>query len=227
VNDDREVNRDAKTGEFVSDEYTAANPDTTVTEHIEPPVLHLSQQDRDDLEALNSEEDTPPYHTILESWRAVLQGSAGQEKVRPTPQWCNKLVASYNGLTYDACYALRDLLFARINKLREILEAEIDSDDECLNYTSAEEDRSENLVHYKALLLNWQLEILRWELEWDCLNPDAAADLASISEVHKMFFEPGMGLVQWLENIQLEFTESDQIDLANALNALKEEVNGE
>lgn len=200
---------------------------TEHTEHIEPPELILSEQDKADLEALNAEEDAPPYHAILESWRAILQPAAAEGQKRPTPQWCNKLVASYNGLTYADMYNFRDLLFGRIAKMLEIIDAEIAKDDECLNVVNAEEDREQNAVHYKAILTDWQVEILRWELDWDCLNPDAAADLASISEVHKMFFEAGMGLVQWLENIQMQFTESDQIELANTLNALREEVNGE
>jgi hypothetical protein len=226
---DEKRNRSAETGEFVSDEFAEEHPDTTVRETIEypDPDILLSEQDKADLEALNAEEDVPPYHTILESWREVLRPAAKEGDKRPTPQWCNKLVASYIGLTYADMYNFRDLFFSRIGKLLEILEGVIDSDDECLHYTSAEEDRAENAKHYKEILKLWQLEILRWELDWDCLNPDAAADLASISEVHKMFFEAGMGLVQWLENIQLNFTEADQTELALALKGLQEEVNGE
>lgn len=215
----RKVSRDAGDGQFVSPGEAAADPDGTVVESIEypDPDILLSERDKADLEALANEPDQPVYHTILESWRAILEPALEEGQKRPTPQWCNKIVASYNGLTYADMYLYRDLLFGRLKQLLDLLVEEIASDAECLNYTSAEEDRVENHGHYKNMLFLWQSTILGWELDWDCLNPDAAPDIASISEVHKMIFEPGIGIVQWLDNIKLEFTEADQIEMGQAL----------
>ena len=169
--------------------------------------------------------EPPAYHPVLEVWREVLRPAAAEATKRVTPQWANRIVASYSGIDFADMERVRDSYFGKIAQLGAILEQEIDGDDECLNPATPEEDVAENAHHYKNLLLNWQLQFLQWELEWECTSPDAAVELAAISEVHKMFFS-ATGVTAYLDNIRFEFTEDDQADLGAALEELRE-VNGE
>ena len=185
---------------------------------------NLTDQDLRDLELLGSTDgDTvPSYHTILEVWREVLKPAAVEARKKVTPRWASNMVAQYAGVTFADCNELRDRYFAKIAELLNILTLEIGTDPDCLSYTTPEDDALENSTHYKNLLLQWQLAVLNWEMEWDCTQPHAGAEIAAISEVHKMFFGD-TGLTQFLDNIKFEFTEDDQQQLADALNEFRGE----
>jgi hypothetical protein len=181
--------RDAKTGEFVDEEYALANPDTTVRETIEQPTV-FSEQDVRDLHELGvTDGDVPSYHVILEVWREVLKPAhAERESGKVTPQWAGRMVSSYQELRFADCQELQRRYFDKLIDLHQVIVDEIEGDDECLNYTDPEEDAKENRDHYLEILRQWQEKFLRWELEWDCTDTHAAIELAAISETYKVFF---------------------------------------
>lgn len=212
--------RDAVTGEIVSAEYAEEHPDTTVRETIE-----LSDQDREDLAKLDEGVDLPEeptFHTVLEVWREVLRPARDELGKKITPQWASRIVSSYQDVGFNDMPEMRDRYYGKIIELLEILEAEIATDDECLRYTTPEEDVVENREHYMNVLRDWQLRFLQWELDWECTDKQAGVELAAVSEVHKAFFGQ-TGLTQFLENIRLEVTEDDQNKLAAALADLRGE----
>ena len=163
----------------------------------------------------------PSYHPILQIWREVLK-PGHDERLEPiTAGFANKIVSSYREITFADMGEYRDRYFDKIAELETILLEEIASDEDCLTYTSPEEDVEHNSQHYKNLLLNWQLAIVQWEKEWDFSAPDAGVEIAAISEVHKMFFSD-TGLTAFLDNIQFQFTDADRQELAEAIQALKD-----
>jgi hypothetical protein len=183
--------------------------------------IEFTDQDRADLAALGVETDEmPTFHPVLMVWREVLKPAAAEATKKVTPQWASRMVASYNGLEYRHMDELRDRYFGKVGDLLAILEHEISTDDECLKYTTPEEDVEHNTTHYLNLLLNWQLAFLSWELEWTCTDEFAVVELAAISETHKMFFGQ-TGLTAFLDNIRFQYTEADQADLAAALEELR------
>jgi len=159
------------------------------------------------------------YHTLLEVWRGVLKPAEAEAKKLVTPQWANRIVSSYNGISFADMNQFRDLYFDRVRDLAKILDIEIESDDECLNLTTPEEDVEHNAHHYKNVLLNWQKTFMLWELDWRCDDEMAAIDLATISEVHKMFFDQN-GLIGLLDQIKFEFTDDDRMFLQQELGEL-------
>lgn len=165
--------------------------------------------------------EAPSYHTILEVWREVLKPAAQEATKNVTAGWANRILSAYHGLEFKNMVLFRDRYFAKLEQLFQLVLDEIATDADCLSYGTPEEDREENAQHYKNLLRSWQLAILQWELDWDCTAPDAAIEVAAISEVHKMFFGQ-QGITAFLDNIQLEFTEEDQQELADALEELRE-----
>ena len=212
--------RDAGTGQIVTEEYALENPTTTVKETIE-----LSDQDREDLAKLDdgvTAVPDPTYHPVLQVWREILKPARDELDSKITPQWASRIVQSYQDVGYNDMPAMRDRYYGKILELLYILETEIASDDECLNYSTPEEDVLENRAHYFNLLRDWQLQFLRWELSWDCTDPHAGVELAAVSEVHKAFFGQ-TGVTQYLENIKLELTPADQDELAAALEELRGE----
>jgi hypothetical protein len=164
--------------------------------------------------------EMPSFHPILQVWREVLKPAREEKDARVTPAWANRIIASYQGLTFADMNHYRDSYFAKILELADLLDEEIASDDECLNPATPEEDAEENSDHYKNLLLVWQKAVLGWEMGWDTAAPGAAVEVAAISEVHKMFFGE-TGIVAFLDNIKFEFTEADQNELAAELEAMK------
>jgi hypothetical protein len=183
--------------------------------------IEMSEKDEADLKQLLEEGAEPEFHTVLEVWREVLSNGPELAKEKVTPQWASKIVGTYQGVTFADMEDVQAGYFALIGELAALLDAEIKTDKDCLSYTTAEDDVENNATHYKNLLRDWQLAFLQWELDWDTKDPYAAAQLASISEVHKMFFGQ-TGLTAYLDNIKLEYTEADQEELGRALIDLRE-----
>lgn len=165
--------------------------------------------------------EAPSYHPILRIWREVLSNAENEIGARVTPQWANRITSSYRELNFADMPRFRDNLFGKLMEYASILETEIETDEDCLKPKSPEEDVEHNSGHYKAMLAHWQILLLQWELDWDCTAPDAGLEIAAISEVHKMVFGP-TGLTAFLDNIKFEYTEADQAELAEVLDAMKE-----
>jgi hypothetical protein len=185
--------------------------------------IEYSDVDRLDLARLGLEPDgqEPTFHPILQIWQAVLQPSADVLTQKVTPQWANRIITAYVGLDFYDMELFRNKYFTKMADLAAILDLEVASDDECLTYTDPADDARHNSHHYKNLLLQWQQQILQWEMDWTCTDDDAATELAAISEVHKFFFGQ-TGLTAFLDNIGFEFTEDDTATLRVALEEFKE-----
>lgn len=197
-------------------------------ESIEAPVTDdddlLSEQDKADLKALAAEDGTVQLnHTLLRIWKEVLAPACKEVGKNVTPQWASQMIQTYRGITFSDCNELRDRYYSKLFVLMDILDAEIESDDLCLEFTEPGEDLEHNGVHYKNLLANWQKQFLTWELEWRCDQSWAAVELAALSEVHKILFgsPERQGLTAFLENIKFEWHEDDQRALGEELEAMK------
>ena len=182
-------------------------------------TIELPDQDKTDLHRLYAEPDgveAALFHPILQVWREVLKPAADEMDQKITPNWANRIVTSFTEVRFADMELYRKSYFGKLMQLAEILDDEIASDDDCLTYTTPEEDALENAHHYKNLLLNWQLAVLQWEMDWNTTDLDAAVELAAISEVHKMFFG-AQGITAFLDNIGFEFTDDDSQSLMIAL----------
>ena len=165
--------------------------------------------------------ETPEYHSILQVWQEVLAASKNVRQERITPQWALRVVTSHPEVTFSDMKDYRDLYYQSIDELAEALQVEIETDDECLNAASPEEDAEQNTFHYINVIISWQKIILTWELEWDVDDIDAPVRLAVISDVHKMFFGE-VGLTSLLDQINFDFSEDSQNLLRSELEELKE-----
>jgi hypothetical protein len=196
-------------------------------ETIELPPTDLDEADLIAMYSSPDAEKPPKHHTVLETWTAVLAPAKEDSTSKIAPQYATNMVAQYPGVGFAEMPAFRDIYFERILTLEEILRLEVESDPECLQRDSAAEDLKYNADHYKNILMQWQLQFLQWELDWDTTDEMAGVHLGALSEVHKMFFGAN-GLVAYLTSINFdaEYTEADQAALVEALNELKEQ-NGE
>jgi len=183
--------------------------------------IELSEKDEADLAQLLADGAEPEFHPVLEVWREVLANGPELAKEKVSPQWASKIVGTYQGVNFADMEEVQARYFAKIGELANVLDLEIATDKDCLTYRKPEEDAEENAVHYKNLLRDWQMTFLQWELDWKTTDPQAAVELAAISEVHKMFFGQ-TGLTAYLDNIKFEFNEQDQQDLAEALLELRD-----
>lgn len=177
------------------------------------------------VEDIIAEASGAQYHTILEAWREILKNADTDRKARITPMWAGKICAKYPQIAFSDMPDFNELFFHKIDRLAEIVDMEIDSDPECLNCASAEEDVTLNSHHYLNILVNWQKLFLVWELEWDCTVYEAAMELGAISETHRMFFGD-TGLTGLLDQIGYTFSEENQMYLTEELEDLKNSWEG-
>jgi hypothetical protein len=177
------------------------------------------------VEDILGEASSAKFHTVLEMWREVLRSVDTLDVQRITPQWASRVVNMHAELRFRDMPRFRDKYIERVTELRTILEELIETDDECLLQTSAEEDVQHNSALYALVLTEWQKAILLWEMQWDCTSLDAAIDFATIAEVHKMFFGE-QGLTGLLDQINFEFTDADREMLYGELEQLKQSEEG-
>ena len=188
-------------------------------------MTEMTEKDEADLKQLLEEGAEVEFHPVLQVWREVLSNGPELAKEKVTPQWASKIVGTYTGVHFADMERMQELYFSKIGALAAILEYEINTDSDCLTYTTPELDAVENANHYKNLLRDWQLMFLQWELDWKTTDPEAAVELAAISEVHKMFFDP-QGLTALLDQINFQFTDTDRDTLGELLAGLIENAEG-
>lgn len=179
----------------------------------------LSEKDLADLDALSNGQ-APSFHPILEVWKKVLEPLDTERHEKVTPQFASRITASYRGIEFGDMNEYRDRYFDKLAELRDVLHAELETDEDYDKPESPEEDLEHNSRHYRQLLLDWQKVILRWELEWECTAPDAAIELAAISEAHKMFFGQ-TGITDFLQHINFQFTDAEQAEIHAELEGMK------
>jgi hypothetical protein len=165
--------------------------------------------------------ETPSFHTILEVWREILRPAQAAKDEHITPQWASRICSKYQQLEFRDMPEFRDRYFDKIAALESILLKVIHTDEESLNQATPEEDAEHNSENYISVLTEWQICVLGWELDWDCTDPAAAAEMAAISEVHTMFFGE-VGLTSLLDQINFEFTDIHRDALGLALLNYKE-----
>lgn len=190
---------------------------------IEPSLKVVESIEMDEPETVESPPDGPSYHTLLEVWREVLAPGRTQEMRQQViaPQWATRIVGTYTGVSFADCGDIHVLLLDLVEDLAQILDEQIASDSQALSRTEAELDATENAQHYKDLLREWQRYFLEQELAWRCTDRDAAIQLAALGEAHRLFFGQ-TGLTAHLDTIGFEFTEADQQELGEALEATRQ-----
>lgn len=196
-----------------------------MTEHTDEQLAAEDQLTIENILAASGEEP-PPYNTLLKVWAEVIGASKSVRKERINPQWAVRVTSTHAQVFLQDMPEYRDLYYDKIDQLLEALQAEIDTDDECLNYTTVEEDLANNHAHYVNVVFSWQKLILSWELDWDCENESAAVELATIIDVHKMFFGD-VGLISLFDNIGFDFSEDLQQQLFEELEELKNNWNSD
>lgn len=168
----------------------------------------------------------PDFHPILEVWREVLKPAAKEAEAKISPNWAVRISGAYREVNYAHMPEFQARYFGLLLELAEVINTEIATDDQCLTWTTPEEDVEHNSGHYKNILRDWQLAIMRRELNWNPTSPYAGVEVAVLSEIHKLFFANGTGITAFLDNIRFEFTDADQANLAAALDELRLEVLG-
>lgn len=192
--------------------------------------LPMTEKDQADLADMLAEPDNFEYHTVLQVWLEVLKQENLDLNRAITPRWATNIVSKYDEISFADMPVYVEEYFDIVVACRDIVQAQVDDNPECLVFNDAAEDALENAPIYKDILLGWQLEFLKRELTWNCEDPRAAVKIAALSEAHGVFFGE-TGLSGHLEVIKLEFTEADQQELQDSLTeyrvAMAEGVTGE
>lgn len=183
----------------------------------------MSEKETTDLtvEDIVSEAGQVKYVTILEVWRSVLNNVDTAKDEHISIAHAVRVRSSYDGLTFQAIPDYYERFCKILSEARDIVVHEIESDSECLNMASAEEDAEHNAFHYKNIIFNWQRLIRMYELEWTCTDVDAAAHVAGLGEANRMIFDQ-TGIASLLDQIEFRLTEDDMAELVRELEELSE-----
>jgi len=185
---------------------------------------HESTEDLDfDIESIFENPDEPiVLRTLLEIWRELLSNIEHERVERISANVAQKIVATWPKLDFKDVPAYLRHYYDLLAEQRLVVLAEIHKDPAALKYLG-EEDPIENREHYEEILFGWNLNVARWEREWDVTDPEAAIKLAAIIDAQG-FFLAQTGLVAHLSEIGFEFTEADGERLVARLQAAKEEL---
>lgn len=172
----------------------------------------------------DEEADAPEYHPILQVWQAVLEPARQEMTTKVTPQWAQRIIGNHVGIGFADMEDFRDLYFTRLLHMASFIAEAIEEDPESLNQLTPKEDLEHNSQHYRELILAWNRELLRWEMEWHTSSPTAAIEIAATGEIFKIFFGSPQqpGIVAHLDQIGFEFNEADQKWLVHELELFKE-----
>lgn len=165
--------------------------------------------------------DDKDYRSILEVWSKLFEPLEEMRKDPVTPNWAIRITSHYGNIELREMENFRDRYFHVALEMAAILQATIDANEDCLKVYSAEEDRDLNGGLYFQVLVDWQLNLLQHELEWDCISKSAGVDIAVMGEIHNLLFGD-MGLAGHLNSINYELSDDDQQNMAQALNEARE-----
>lgn len=158
-------------------------------------------------------------HTVLEIWTNVLSNIEGNEDEHISPRYAHSIVSNWPKLSYQDIAGYTRQYFMFLKGLRNILTEEVDKDPEA--FGRIENDVEENRAHYLELIAGWQVQIERWELEWDCTAPKSHIGVAALADATS-FFVGAQGLVEHLSQIGFQFSDEDREALRLRLLAVKE-----
>ena len=152
------------------------------------------------------ESEEAEKHTLLEVWQHLLASieNAAAEKI--TMQDAARVTGNYPQLKIQDLAAYYQVYYAALTGMRDILQAEIDTDKDC--FKRLDDDAEKNRHHYLNLLVSWQRQIREWEDVWECTDDDAHVVMAALADAAS-FVLGSKGMVAHLESISFQMTPDD------------------
>lgn len=166
-------------------------------------------------------EASAPYHSILEVWRASLAPVIDSPE-KPTLVESATMVSSYANLTFGLAEVAYGLVRAHLTRILNLVNEAIEENEGCLDVQSPAEDREENGEIYVGLVKEFQRLLAEIDFSFDCNHPFAAAISAAFYQIHHMLMSSDAGMVRFLDNIQLIFTEEAQREVADMLQEIRD-----
>ncbi len=163
----------------------------------------------------------PESHSLLEIWQSILSNIEAMEAERISTQLAFKLVQSYPFLKMQELRQYHWCFYSCLKMYRDILQAEIDSDPECLKHTEAVDDAEQNRHHYLNLLVEWQKLAKLWQDSWDSSADDSHIWFAAYADTQN-FIMGEQGIVTLLDQIPFEYSEADATEVLSLVLAEEE-----
>lgn len=182
----------------------------------------LTEQDIADLNELGETEE-PELHTLLEIWSRILENIETESVKRVPPGMANKVVGTWTKLSFQDVPVYFAAYYELVKEMRDILTEEIERNPDCFKNTGEDEDSDgvANRPIYIELLFRWQALVMRWEHDWDASSPSSHIWIAAIADATN-FFVGNQGLVSHLDQIQLQFDETDREAMGVRLQAVRD-----
>lgn len=171
------------------------------------------------------EEDQGEYHSILRVWKAYLDPAEAAAEKPPTMDWVAIIMTNWSHVISDfkQMRAIQRHYFRIVADAKRVLDELIESDPECLDITTKEEDRERNKDHYRHMLLEWQKVLLVEQSNWDADDPEAAENFVALGEVQNQLLGRN-GLANLLGVIELPWSEEEQAELSQEIFEFRQEL---
>ena len=184
----------------------------------------LTEEDIADIDALTREK--APYFTVLKAWQETLAPLEQESAKKPTADWAAVIISKWPFLQFSDLMSVHGHYFRILKDLKNILDAEINSDKDALTYTTIEEDVENNKDHYVSIIKDWQKALIAEQSKWDVSAEDAGPRMAALGEVQQQLLGKN-GLVSYLGVIQLPFSDEEQFEMDDELEAFRKTLDEE
>lgn len=163
------------------------------------------------------------YNSMLKVFEAIFNGIDTERDERITPVWANRMISLYPQMTFKDLPAFHERYFNKLEELRNILRMEIEAAGDDIEVDSSEEDIENNSARFLNLLLQWQVTLQQWDLDWRVDSEDAVVEMAAASECFKFLFGQ-TGITQFFSDIEFTLSDEDQKMIGDAILEAREET---
>lgn len=168
------------------------------------------------LEELYKDAMTGTYRPVLALWSGILSEVDNPKFNKIDIGWAHRMVERHSQIKFSDLPELNSNFRSKLVVLRDALEEVIKENPDHLTVENQQEDAEKNTALYFDLLKKWQIQLLNWELAWDPMDPNAAIEIAAISDTHTMIFGH-TGITSLLDAIGYITTDAQQQELVDAL----------
>lgn len=167
----------------------------------------LTEQDREDLDSL---ENPPAEHSLLEIWSLVLDNVSAVAKQPIPANVAAKVVASWPFLTFQETAQYHLIYHQILEELGDDLSELIRKHPEAIGWVG-DDDAEHNHALYREILVTWHNQLDSYEEDWRAGDSNSHIWIAAIADTRAFIFSQ-MGLAGHLDAIGFQMSDGEFLE---------------
>lgn len=168
----------------------------------------LTDEDIRDLIELGADIEGAITHSVLETWKVVLEDNIATKDGRITPGLAHRIVSTWPKLNYSDVPAYLARYYQILEEFHAVVARVVDENPKALELV-LQDDAEDNHDLYIEVIGHWQGIAKYYELTWSTFKDTAAVDLAAQDDANSYTLNPTEGLLAHLGVIGFAFREED------------------